>query len=275
MHDVTGEVPTASLPMYDFPAVRAATDAWWAGVGNHLRQAGVADVPPFLLRRDDLIEQWSDPGLLLSQTCGYILTHQLSGTAQAVATPHYGVPGCAGPRYSSAILARAGHPGRSPADFRHAVAVFSRTYSHAGYNSLRGLIAPLAGGEAFFSRVIGSGSHVDSIGALTRGDADIATVDCVIYAFVARFRPEALDGTRQLGFTPMAPAAPYIVPYGSSPDRVSRVRQALRVAALDPALAEARRELYLEGFSFEDAPDYAAIVEVEQAAVALGYPELA
>ena len=266
---------TASLPMYDFPEVRAATDAWWAGVAMHLRRAGISDVPGCLLRRDDLLEQWSDRNLLLSQTCGYLLTHQLSGTAQAVATPHYAVPGCSGARYSSVILARSAHAGRTPADFRAAVAVFSRSYSHAGYNSLRGLIAPLAGGDRFFSRVIASGSHVESIAALTRGAADLATVDCISHAFMARFRPAALEGTRQLGFTPAVPAAPYIVPCGSPPERVGRVRDAMRAAAADPALAAARRQLFLDGFSFEDAPDYAALVEVENAAVRLGYPEIA
>ena len=275
MHDVTAGPTTASLPMYDFPEVRAATDAWWRGVAGHLRHAGIADVPDRLLRRDDLIEQWSDPGLVLSQTCGYLLTHQLIGRARAVATPHYGVPGCAGPRYSSVILARAAHPGRTPGDFHHAVAVFSRSYSHAGYNSLRGLIAPLAGGTSFFADVICSGSHVDSIAALTSGAADLATIDCILYAFMRRFRPAALEGTRHLGFTPAAPAAPYIVPSGSSPDRVSRVRDALRAAVADPSLAGARHDLYLTGFDFEDAPDYAAMIDVENAAVTLGYPEVA
>ena len=275
MHDVTAGPATASLPMYDFPEVRAATDAWWSGVAGHLRDAGIADAPECLLRRDDLIEQWSDPWLVLSQTCGYILTHQLIGKTRAVATPHYGVPGCAGPRYSSVILARAAHLGRTPGDFHHAVAVFSRRYSHAGYNALRGLIAPLAGGASFFSKVIASGSHVDSIAALTGGAADLATIDCIVHAFMRRFRPAALEGTRQLGFTTAVPAAPYIVPGGSSPDRVSRVRDALRAAVADPSLAGARRELYLEGFDFEDAPDYAAIMDVENAAVTLGYPDIA
>ena len=261
--------------MYDFPEVRAATDAWWSGVAGHLRHAGIADAPDCLLRRDDLLEQWSDAGLVLSQTCGYLLTHQLHGKARALATPHYGVPGCTGPRYSSVILARAAHPGRTPGDFYRAVAVFSRSYSHAGYNALRGLIAPFAGGASFFSNVIASGSHVDSIAALTSGAADLATVDCIVYAFMRRFRPAALEGTRQLGFTTAVPAAPYIVPSGSSPDRVSRVRDALRAAVADPSLAEARRGLYLEGFDLEDAPDYAAMIDVENAAVTLGYPEIA
>jgi ABC-type phosphate/phosphonate transport system substrate-binding protein len=159
----------ASLPMYDFPDARRATDAWWTGLAGHLRREGALDAPAALLRRDDLIEQWRDPRLTLSQTCGYLLTHQLKADLQPVATPHYTAPGCDGPRYASVILARADHPGAALADFRGAVAVYSRTYSHAGYNSLRGMVAPLAGAKPFFSRVIASDSHLESIATLASG----------------------------------------------------------------------------------------------------------
>jgi ABC-type phosphate/phosphonate transport system substrate-binding protein len=260
--------------MYDFPEARDATDAWWVGLRGHLVEAGVSNVPAQLLRADDLIEQWTDPSLIMSQTCGYLLTHQLRGAAQAVATPHYRVPGCVGPRYASVILARADHPGRELADFRGSVAVYSRAYSHAGYNSLRGVIAPLAAGASFFSRVMSSGSHVASIEALAGGAADIGAIDCIVHAFVARFRPSALHGTRELGFTPLAPAAPYIVPSVVDAGRVARVRQALSDALADTRLEHARRELFIDGFSFADAPSYAVVDAVESAALELGYPEL-
>ena len=35
----------ASLPMYDLPETRSATDALWAGIARHLRAEGVAEVP--------------------------------------------------------------------------------------------------------------------------------------------------------------------------------------------------------------------------------------
>ncbi|OYX46871.1 MAG: hypothetical protein B7Y97_13185, partial [Sphingomonas sp. 32-66-10] len=123
--------------MYDFPDVRAATDAWWAGLRRHLGRQGV-EAPEALLRRDDLMEQWADPGLVISQTCGYLLTHQLKGDLQPVATPHYAAPGCDGPMYASVILAGRRHDGARLADFAGATAVYSRTYSHAGYNAFRG-----------------------------------------------------------------------------------------------------------------------------------------
>jgi ABC-type phosphate/phosphonate transport system substrate-binding protein len=267
-------VTMASLPMYDFPEVRGATDAWWSGLARHLRRAGIADVPAQLLRRDDLIEQWNDPSLVLSQTCGYLLTHQLSGVVQPIATPHYAVAGCAGPTYSSVILTRIEYSDRGLSDFRGGVAVFSRPYSHAGYNAFRGIIAPLAGGQPFFAEVINSGSHLGSIASLARGQGDLATVDCIIYAFVSRFRPQMLSGTCALGYTPAVPAAPYVAPIGASADTIARLRRAIADALADPSLAGARSDLFIGSFSFDDAPEYDCISALEEAASQHGYPVL-
>jgi ABC-type phosphate/phosphonate transport system substrate-binding protein len=265
----------ASLPMYDFPDVRKATDCWWNGLARHLSRAGIPDVPSRLLRRDDLIEQWQDPALLISQTCGYLLTHQLRSDLRPVATPHYSAPGCGGPAYASVILARRDHPGAAVADFKGGVAVYSRSYSHAGYNAFRGMIAPLANGRPFFSQVIASGSHLDSIAVLAAGAGDLATVDCVIHAFVSRWRPDLLVGTRALGFTLPAPAPPYVAPVSASDDRVARLRQALDAAARDPDLAAARDDLFIAGFSHLEFLDYSGIASVETEAIARGYPDLA
>lgn len=260
--------------MYDFPEARSATDAWWTGLTRHLKHEGVADIPQKLLRRDDLIEQWNDPALLISQTCGYLLAGDLRSALQPLATPHYTAPGCSGPDYASVILVRDSHPATELKDLRDGVAVYSRIYSHAGYNALREIIAPLSGGRPFFSKVIGSGSHVDSIRLLAAGAGDIATVCCVIYAFVSRWRPGALAGTRVLGYTPSAPAPPYVVPAGASEQHVARLQSALAEAMADPALASVRGELFLGGLSILDRTDYDRIEGVERTAIGLGYPEL-
>ena len=260
--------------MYDFPEARSSTDAWWAGLRRHFIREGFADVPRSLLRRDDLIEQWSDPGLLISQTCGYLLARDLRSALQPVATPHYTAPGCSGPNYASVILLRESHPATKLADLRGGIAVYSRTYSHAGYNALRGIIAPLARGQRFFSEVIGSGSHLDSIGLIASGRGDIATVCCVIYAFVSRWRPHALAGTRVLGYTPLAPSPPYIAPIAAGEQHMARLRMALAEAMVDPALASVRSDLFLAGSSVLDRAAYDCIEAVERTAMASGYPEI-
>lgn len=263
----------ATLPMYDFPDARAATDAWWAGVARHLARAGVTYVPPGLLRGDDLLDQWRSPGLVLSQTCGYILTHQLRDCAQAIAVPIHAVPGCSGPTYRSFILVPDDRDGATLADFRGSRAVYSRTYSHAGYNIFRAMIAPLAGGRPFFASVGSSDSHLGSIAAVQARTADIATIDCVVHAFVARYRPHLLHGTRTIGLTPPAPAPPYIVPVSAVGD-VARVRSAIFAAAIDPDLASARDDLFIAGFADAGEVRFGAIDDFEAGAVAVGYPLL-
>jgi hypothetical protein len=51
----------ASLPMYDWPEVREATDAWWAGLARHLRDAGF-EAPDRLTRARCNLEESSPRG---------------------------------------------------------------------------------------------------------------------------------------------------------------------------------------------------------------------
>ena len=99
----------ATLPMYDLPGLRAATDAWWTGLAGHLRMHGIEDVPDELTRQEARRDQlWRSPDLLLSQTCGYPLVHALGGLVRLIATPRHFAPGCTGALYRSLIVARAG-----------------------------------------------------------------------------------------------------------------------------------------------------------------------
>jgi hypothetical protein len=62
--------PVASLPMYDLPELREATDELWRALAARLQNRGID--APVTLERDEtnLDAVWSDPRLLLSQTCG-------------------------------------------------------------------------------------------------------------------------------------------------------------------------------------------------------------
>src|SRR5688572_17833288 len=86
-----------SLPMYDWPEVRDATDAWAHGIARHLYAQGFAEAPLELVRQEDYTQAWQSPDLLLSQCCGYPLIHLYAGTLIPLLTPHYSVEGCSGP----------------------------------------------------------------------------------------------------------------------------------------------------------------------------------
>jgi ABC-type phosphate/phosphonate transport system substrate-binding protein len=266
--------------MYDLPALRRATDDWWAGLARALTAAGVNGVPGQLERQLGLDEVWRHPDLLISQTCGYPLTHALRGQVQVVATPAYGVEGCDGAVYRSVILVRDGDPAGELGDLRGRRAAINSRTSQSGYNCLRRALAPLAakvrtdGGGPLFSEVVVSGGHGASLAAVRENRADLAAVDGVTYALTARTEPAAVAGLRVLAWSAPAPGLPYVTRADAGEDELAALRAGLLAAAADPELAAARRALSLTGFEVLPLAAYDAIDEMEAEAIDLGYPEI-
>lgn len=262
----------ASLPMYDLPEVRDATDAWWEGLARHFRATGVEAVPDRLERPPG--PDWTDPELLFSQTCGYPLTHGLEGRVRLVCTPAYAAPGCDGARYSSLLVVAAAAEARELADLRGGICAINARNSHSGCNVLRRMVAPLAGGSAFFTRVIKTGGHAASLAAVANGEAHLCAVDAVTHALLARHVPARLAGTRVLCCSPSAPGLPCIAGPGVSLDGVKRLRHGVRSALADPELEPVRAELLIADAEVMPIEAYGTIPAMEREAVAMGYPEL-
>ena len=265
----------ASLPMYDLPGLEQATDAWWSALARAFRTAGLEDVPETLTRGGDMQAQWLSPDLLLSQTCGYPLTHALRGRVTLVATPSYACPGCAGGRYHSEILVREEAGYGDLADLRGARAVANGPGSQSGYSALRAAIAPLAEGGKFFDSLHFSGGHLNSMAEVAAGKADVCAVDCVTYHLLAREQPDAVAGLRRLEVSPSAPALPYITRRDIPATQLARLREGLRQAVADPALQDLRKRLLLDDILEKPLSAYDLIDEMEAEAAALGYPDLA
>lgn len=260
----------ASFPMY--LAHPAGSAALWRSIANSLRQAGVGNVPAELSvpGNADLTGHWLRPDLLLSQCCGYQIVDALENKVQLVGAFRYTAPGCDGIHYSSHLVCRANDPGSTLAAFRNRVAAYNSTDSQSGYRSLRDMVAPLAVDGRFFARAIGSGAHVDSLALVRSGLADIAAIDCISYTQFQRFQPEVLDGIRILGRTASAPGTPLITALGTPPALLALLRQSLRQAMADPALAATRAALLVGGFEVVDAAAYAGMQEMDRKAAALG-----
>ncbi len=263
----------ASLGMYALPAIADAIEAWWAGLARAFRAAGLESVPE-RLSAGDLHDHWRDPALLLSQTCGYPLTHAFATHLRVVATPAYSAPGCSGSRYRSVFVVRQDEPVTTLAQLAGRRAAANSRDSQSGYSALRHAVAPLAGGRPFFSAVLETGSHAGSMQAVAEGRADLASIDCVTFALQQRHRPGLADALRVLDFSADAPGLPYVTAAGRGDEEIARLRDGLREAGADPALAEARRALMITGFEVLPDGAYGKIVEMEKAAQALGYPEL-
>ncbi len=259
--------------MYDWPEVRSATDDWWHGLARALRAEGVEYVPDKLQHSGDVEAQWSAPDLLISQTCGYPLTHAWAGRLTVVATPHYDAEGCEGSNYCSFLLARR-DDARGLEEFRGTIATYNGTDSQSGYSALRSVIAPLARDGRFFRDSICSGGHLKSMQLVASGEADLCAADAVCWALARRYRADLAGRLRPVGRSDLVPGLPFVTAAAVPQDSLHRLRTALQVAFEDPALGAAREVLLLCGLSLADASAYQPILDMEIASEAQGYARL-
>jgi ABC-type phosphate/phosphonate transport system substrate-binding protein len=264
----------AALPMYDYPELAQAHDALWAAVADRLTSAGLREVPRHLTRGVSHLDIWRDPHLLLSQACEYPLANAFADCARLVATPRYGAPGCEGTGYRSAIVVRSNDNAATLGDLRNRRCVVNETSSNSGMNFLRAAIAPVSRGSRFFESVVQSGSHRQSAGMVATGLADVAALDCISFAYFRRLFPSTVAKLRVLCWSESAPSPPFITSRATSDITLRALRSALADMIADPTVVPARERLLLEGFDFEPAGDFAAVLNLERRAVELGYPEL-
>lgn len=253
----------ASLPMYS--AGSGANAALWQCVAEQL------NLPATLAQPSDLLAHWLDPELLLSQTCGYPLTHALAGRVQLVGAFAYTAPGCDGLRYRSQLVCRSADAGTPLAGFRGRTVAYNSEDSQSGYNSLRALVAPLARNGHFFGNAVATGSHHASVNSVRNGQADLAAIDCVTLALLQRDHPEMVRGVQVCGHTAPAPGLPLITSLQTPPEVLLALRQALQHAMHDQALVDARAALLIADFAEIPLADYGAITEMETRANRAGY----
>lgn len=265
----------AALTMYDLPELKAATDAWWAVIARNLHQAGISEVPDALTRGRPVAENWRDPALLLTQTCGYPLTHGHADDLNAIAVPDYRAEGCGGGLYRSAFVVRADDPAETLEDLRGRRVAANGPDSQSGCNALRAAVSEIAGSGRFFGEVIWSGAHRQSLALVRDGKADIAAIDGVTFALVGDAAPQEVEGIRVLAWSAATPALPYAVRKDLEADSRARVTEGLLEAAADPNGAAARDTLRLAGLNPADDADYTVMVAMREAAEARGYPLLA
>jgi ABC-type phosphate/phosphonate transport system substrate-binding protein len=240
----------ASLPMYDWPEVHGATEAWWRGFSRHL------GVTLELDRNPDHFAAWHRDDLFFSQTCGYPFSHEFKDLLKYIGTPHYAVPGCEGATYCSFIFARVDQPLDA---FRGGIAAVNNPDSMSGMLALKLAFAPFAREGRFFASAIESGSHVNSMIAVRDGLADVCAIDAVCVALARRYRPDHLEGLVEIARSPSVPALPYVTRSGD----IDAMRAVLVAAFADSELQECREQLFLSGHSVLRPKAYERITDLE------------
>ena len=261
--------------MYNLPEMRAANARFWEALRGLLLEAGLEDVPETLQFERPPVPDQIGPEVLFTQVCGYPLETVFAGQAVRLGAPCYDAPGCDGPTHRAWFVVRDESPARTLADLKGSVFLLNSPVSNSGMNLPRRALAEIAGGQRFFRAVVETGGHPASLDGLLRGDGDVASIDCVTYAFWSHYRPEAAAQLRVIGETPSSPAIPFVTPVSTPPETVELLRAALRRLMDEPRYESVRRGLRLTDIA--DVPDgaYRGLLDYAQEAAALGYPVLA
>lgn len=266
-----------AYPMYQMPELEPMVSAWWQGLRQHLVEQGLnhGDLPILLVDPNDYYAHWRNPDLLLSQTCGYPLTHDLQNQVQYVATQSYQTAYTKGPNYCSLVLVHKTNTANHMSQLKGAILAVNSVDSQSGYHALRRFIAPLSGNKRFFSEVVHSGSHRQSMALVASGEADVCAVDCVTYGLLQIHAPATVANLRVLTHTQSTPGLPYITSLATSPATLGKLRNGLAAAALDPTLKSIRQQLLMGPVEVITGPyPYQEIINQADQANALGYTQL-
>ncbi len=184
-----------------------------------------ASLPPDGLELQAL---WRHPNLVLAQTCWGPLELGLAEHVTVIGQPDYSVyEGGRDIYYRSAILMHRrtngadtevpsdGGPAFNLAELRDLRFAYNGPDSMSGLMALRrdlvaaGAIASEVDFEHFWSQMIISGGHRQSVIEVAEGRADVATIDCRTLELSRRFEP-AMSEIRIAGWTAERKGLPYI-----------------------------------------------------------------
>lgn len=231
--------------MYPFPHLRGAWEQWWEAVRRE-----VPDAPP-LTDDVDLHESWRRPDLFLGHTCGWPLVTELGDDVAVVGAFDLAVPFAAGGRYRTAVVAskpRGLDAWRADPSTRY---VANNVESLSGWVSLQ--VALGATPEVRFT-----GAHLESLRALARGEADVASIDSLTLEYAAESEPYTVGSVHVVGHGPLVPVTPLVTSRANAA-LVPVLRAAIAATMADPALRTVLSRLRIRGFVPFEYADYAPL----------------
>src|SRR5450830_380625 len=257
----------AELLMYVAPQeVREANERWIERIVETLgmRRGSAQGL--------DLMQLWLSPQLLFTQTCGYPLMTLLRGQVRVIGRPRYELEYASGGDHCSLLLSRESEGRRTLEDFYDSRGVINDEGSNSGMNLLRHALAPLQRDGRFFSSVGQSGAHRESLRWLREDLADLAAVDSVTFAYLARFAPHEVAGLRVVARSALSPCLPFITHAESSVEEIERIRAAMNLAL--QALPDVAATLCLSEVLPASEADYQVLLDYRDEARALGFASI-
>ncbi|WP_223530464.1 phosphate/phosphite/phosphonate ABC transporter substrate-binding protein [Pseudomonas sp. GL-R-19] len=257
----------AELLMYTAPEpIHQANERWLVRILEHLGDTRLN------AEGLSLMQMWLSPHLLLTQTCGYPLMTALRGKVRVLGRPRYELPDSSGGNHCSLIMGRLDDARPTLADFRGSRGVINGLDSNSGMNLLRHRLAPLQRDGRFFARVGISGSHRESLRWLREDLADLAAIDSVTFAYLARHAAEEVAGLGVIARSALSPALPFITAATVSDEQAVELLRVMNLALRE--LPDVAQTLGLPEVLPASESDYQVVLDYQREAETLGYGEV-
>jgi ABC-type phosphate/phosphonate transport system substrate-binding protein len=202
----------ATLPMYLWPANRAAHDRLWGLIRDGLRARAIP-APAALDNETDHMTGWARPDLVLSQICNLPYRALFRGKVTLIGAADHALPDTAPGYYHSVFVVRADDPAQTLAD----TAGYPMAYNEPLSNSGWGVPQQFAAAQGLtLTPALHTGAHRASLAAVAQGRADLAALDAQTWVCMQRWDPLAAQ-VRVIGRTHATPGMTFITAAGQDP----------------------------------------------------------
>ena len=162
------------------------------------------------------------------------------------------------PVYFSEVVVRRESPARSFLDLRGSSWTYNDPCSLSGYYNLLKKLAEMSEYGGFFGRVCCSGSHLESMRMICRGEAEAAAIDSNVLRIKLKSSPELGERLRVIESWGPFPIQPVVVRSDLPPELKVRLHAALLAIGLDGEVPPALAAFGLERFAPSTYDHYAA-----------------
>lgn len=158
------------------------------------------------------------------------------------------------PVYFSEVIVNSRSDPERPSDLRGCVWAYNDPCSLSGYYNVLKKLAD--GGEAYSGRMVCSGSHLESLNMVARGEVDAAAVDSNVLRIRLARKPRLRERLRVIETWGPFPIQPVVVRTNLPPKLKEDLLAAL--LSIGPETSSVLSELGLEGFAPVSLEHYAA-----------------
>ena len=207
--------------MYDWPEIRSETDRLWTAISSELISNGL-DAPARLKRIEHPSTLWTNPQLVVGQTCGWPYANRLRGKVFPFARFDYGRAGCPDGFYNSVFI------GRTPSDIQYLQSpqkllsvgkiAINGDDSQSGFHVFDEVLNGRAAKSIPQDQKLITGAHRNSVRAVAAGEAAVAAIDSVAFELAERFESDAFKEVVVLGHSQPKPGLPLITSLDHRPN---------------------------------------------------------